>query len=1004
MNALPSNEAHSPETPPSRNLQKTLLDRFWLVFPGTENQLGPCLCRDIHTGEDAILIELSAASPRQAVQATPPPETHIQQLGVSLLFPRTTIRADGKLFAVAYPPSLTSLADNIALLEHNNWSATEAEAARIGSSLCAGFAQAFKGGFITFLDPKWIFFDTGGSIFVLALHPGQQSAAKDFNSPVTIGSAGDIARLMIRLLIPGPTSEEPEQAVRNIQNPALRSALIQALEAKVRSLEEFANLLEGAVAASSRWPKAKTNFVLALALLIVLTIGLFAGRTHMGKEQNQAKQATEDVRQAVYATVTQWRSFLLDYTDALPPHIPEAEQLLARADEFWANSEFERAKPLYARANLLYEAGLRAGKEILGRRNIAQEARLRTMTLGTGWRRLSASPYVEVPEAVKQAQNAFVEGDFRFLDRKYQDALMAYDLAAERFQSVPAAQLKALSQKHEARVTADRAKYAEQAWRQIAPAAGTAPPEAVQRASTRLAEGQALLTAGNDDSAGAAFQEACDLYSAATAALIKSMVSRQETANAQDRLADAAMRWRTLSKLLNTPDPPEITQAETLLQTAAEAAKSGKQDQAKIQLSAATEIFERQASELQERAGVQCEADTLRARQLIDSLQSQQATLETNLVSTRKNIEALNVRLLSERAPADQERLLKELQNARTTHTIASRLLTLCSTAVLGSPRYERAKDSIEQARSLILQGNKVAASALSGPAVADLETLSRLPSQMDSFLTQQASVEPIAESARRKIGPVARGQPLTKKLLADADDSLAQAADQLKSGNAEKAQQMLTDARLAYESLPAQAEQELLACATRADSEFRTDTAVAALHEVLELNPASQEAKRLLDQVQSKDRPRDRISIIGDSWRINGKALPRQPTKDDLERVLGKARTLSGNSGFVFDDYGIMAIPNPESGKIMLLTVYYGSPQYEHEPRKAYPGLVELEGIAIKHDHAMSVLASTLSRLNPKISESQKTLQLGSKDFRLHIAYTQSTNQIYTVSISASN
>jgi hypothetical protein len=257
-----------------------------------------------------------------------------------------------------------------------------------------------------------------------------------------------------------------------------------------------------------------------------------------------------------------------------------------------------------------------------------------------------------------------------------------------------------------------------------------------------------------------------------------------------------------------------------------------------------------------------------------------------------------------------------------------------------------------------------------------------------------------MAESAREKLGVIAREQPSIRANLTDAEQLLAQAEEQIKSCNADKARQMLNDARLYYESLPTQAEAELLAYAIRADSEFRTDTAIAALNELLELNPANKDATRLLDQIQSKERPHDRIAILEGSWRVNGKALPNHPSKDDLERVLGKSRALSGQSGFVFDEFGILGIPDPETGKIMLMTVYYGSPQWEYEPHKAFPGLVEVEGIPIKHDSTMADLSASLARWKPEISQAQKTFQIKLDNFRIHVTYGETPNQIYTVSI----
>ncbi len=978
--------------PPQRT--RVLNKRFQVHYEDRPGQSDLLYCYDLEAANKAVLIKLLGAENTNEHAILDALEIQTVAPEVALIFPRLIAKVDAALFAVVYPATHTTLEQNILLLRQMGQPANEIEAIRIGRALCAGSAAALQAGFEPILDTRTIFFATNGALQLVALRRGQtpvSSAAPDSRT---------IAALIGRLLNPAIRAGQiagPDLA--GIKDPGIRLLITQGLDGKIETIDQFARLLAGVGSASANKSFRRVNIVATLALAGVLLVGLFVHGKRIKEDQNQDSHETLSVREAALATVTQWRAFALDYSDIVPPQTAEAEQLFAKAEKAWANAEFRQAKPLYLQANTLYEQGLKVARAVEERRNLANGARLKALTVGSGWLRLVASPYVEVPDAVKQAQQAMATGDFRLLDHNYDDAQLAYDLAVDRFQSIPADQLKSLSQRHDVHINEDRARYAEKAWQQIAASTDSKLPESARQASSSMAQGQALLLAGDAGKAAIAFQQAQDLYNSATAALIQSMVAKQEITNARDRAVDAAQRWRSLAKLLNATEPGDISQADLLLQTADSNAAAGKQDQAKTQLNSAAEIYEREIADLQDRASGQYETDAAKARQLMDSIQNQKADLETNLLAARKRIETINLRLLAQNESVEHATILNDLANARKEFSIESRFSALCDVVVFAGAKLGQARDTLEHAQNLKLQGNLVAAAAASGPAVADLEALAKLPAQVREYFAARVEVEAAATSAQAKLGTIARQQTPIQDALTNIDQLMAQAEEQVKIANAVKAQEMLSDARLYIESLPGLAETELLRCATRADSELRNDTAIAALNELLQLNPANEQAKRLLQTAQSQNLPKDRIAIADGSWRINGKSLSNQPSIDDLERIVGqKARPVPTQSMFVFDDYGITAISSPENGKVTLITAYYGTPQYEYEPRKTYQGLVEIEGFLVKHDSSLDDLAHSLDRWKPQVSG--KVIAVKMNNYHFQVAYGESTNAIYTVSI----
>ncbi len=922
-----------------------------------------------------------------------------------LLRPYAIAEVNDRFFAVISIPKGMTLQQNIDMMRNLLQPFQEEEIARIGKLLCTIATCAETCGLITLIHKELVIVTTDGSIRVAALRRNQitDGIAKTFSN---LQSA--IASLLLDMASSGQSSAQGEKSLRPLRiSPQLRKILHKALsnDKRINSLNTFADALSQEMRTKSKKWKRAMRSCIGIVLLVASLMLFNVHKPSFSPEDSASSEirlAVDDARATARAAAKEWTILVSSKRIAIPPQALDAKYIMEKGDEFSAIANLEKAKQAYVQATVLYEAAVAAGKEIVAYRSKAENARELSRLAQSRWVPLLGSSYVQIPDAPARADDTMLEGDFQYLQQHYQEAAIAYELAEQLYDSVSPDKFKILLQRHQAATARDQARISAAAWERLEGSVGQLASESANKAKELMAAGEGFIQAGQDVAAARSFEDAAKLFDAAAKIAVAEMVAQVGAANAYERAIEAKNRWDALFQVTKRQNTPEdIVTAKSLLEEGHNLVNQGKHEQAQKNYERSSALYEYQIEQLNAEARTQAQAYENRTQVMLTSISESQESLEARWSDTRQDFENIHKQLSQPNDPNQREQLLIESKNIRKNYRLITNLRSYCAKNVYSGAFYEKAEEMLIRGQDLVTRGEYVAASVVLDSAATEFSKLAELPLEVENYLVQEELVSTAKENALEALGPLAKELPEIKRLLDLADESISDANKLFQMRDIPNAIQSLTDAELTLNSIRPQAEIELLNYARVCDSEMRTEIALAALKELIEINPGHIEALKLVQKLQSSDRSGNRITFIQGKLRINGKPIPSRPSTQKLSAILGDLpRQRTVQSVLIFDELGILATPDPTTNKILNLVIYYTKPQQVNEPRNFYPGIIEIEGQAIGRDDPIEKINASLKDINFKptrIGSSFEAIHLG---LRLLINYQLRTNQIYSISV----
>lgn len=868
-----------------------------------------------------------------------------------------------------------TLADALEVMRKAGPGLCVAEIVRIGRAACEVFAETKIRNVAVAARADLIFLAPDGTVRVATPCRLEGQAPIPFNDGEL---TADLAELLLAMLKGGLELERhvtrPPAANRVLSTTPVRPHKLDS-EARrwIRAINRFTDgtgslrALSLVLAAPRTYSAARVGIRALLTIAAVAALCFQFNALRKAENPGPSTAAGESLVQESLTQATaaqaQWKAYASAHPGLAPQQTEDAERELQLANDAGGTSNYDEAQAHFGRATELYVAGLATAQrlEVQRAQSLASRARIDTALLR--WRPLLRSSYVELPGEIQGGLDALVEGNLRFLQSRFEEALMAYDLGEQRILSVSAEKLERLLARNDAMAALDAARAAQSSWAQLAQATDLAPPPAVAVAKAHQAEGEALLSAGRDRDAAERLRNASGEFRQATDSVIAAIVAREQAADLKTRAVDAVTRWRAVATALKQENSADAAQAQTLMDSGAEANKHGDYSKAEQSFAQAAKLIEAEYQKLNSVAEGRVVKLDERIALLEGSLTEAEHELSERVAKAEQRVAAVQQRL-GNPAAAHAGNLTVEEEFAI---VVAEKLqLTkqsrFCSTEVFSGPRRRSAEDTLVKARALRIQGDYTAACVLMEQCVADLNTLSRLPSESEAFLAEEAQVVKLTTSIPAQLGPIARAATEVVSLLNDANESLRQARDVFHNGNPMQGRQMLGDAKMALQSLIIKARSALIQLAIDDEATLRFDDARAALREEMTIDPTPTEAQRLLETIQSLiAQPREQIFLLHGKLRIGPNALGESPVFKDFERVLGEPARKNGNVSYLYDDRGIVLIPDVGSEHIRTMMIYFMKPVLPHEPTNIYKGLFEIEGYVIGRADAIDKInAST--------------------------------------------
>jgi len=920
-----------------------------------------------------------------------------------IITPYRIIEDNKDYFAVFPLPKGTILKKNIAIMNQLGEPFQEAEIVRIGHMLCKLAAEAESHNLIPLIRSDLVVIAVDSDPSLIAMDPDylSETTATDFVPPQRA-----IAVLLKEMAAAGYKGCSNTTPPRRSHISSNLKKILQSASSKnspIGNIDELSQALNFQ-AKDRRYLK---SFVLLCLGVLILIGALFLSRFYARFEIIKQDQAVEKIRRTAadskstaYATADKLKVLMASQRIETPQQAIDAEYLLARGDQFFAKKDFDQAQLTYRQAIVLYESAIKLADEIAKLRIEAQEARELMRLSQTRWRPLNGSSYIRFPEQIERAGDTALEGESQYLKDRYREAAIAYELATQLYNSVSPKEYNELLYRHRALTAQDRATFAKDSWEKLRSATNSIFSAWANQAKAQMATAKGLLAAGKNAEAASHFVEAAELFETATKTAIEEMGAKTASALAYERAIAAAKRWQKQFKAMKKEvEPDEIVEAKKALERAHRLAGQNNYKQAVRSYEHAAEQYESQIRQLHAEAEALADHYTMRTEELISTLHKSQKKVEDRLTVARTKLESIQIRISQHHEPGQHEQLLKDSAAAQELYRHINKLSDYCNAKVYGGEANEKAHSLFRTGRALVTEGQYIEASIALKDAVEKFTTLVALPAAIDTSFSKEEQALGSREVAMKVIGPVGGGLPEIMKLLDLGDKSISAANEFLLAGKFTDATRSLEDAKLAFDSLIPQAEIELINHAVGADSEMRTEIALAALEELLILNPEHLQARELMTKIQSTERPKKRITIVQGKIRNDGRIIPFSPTEQGLAGILGEpSRVRANHMGLLFDEQGIVATPDPETKRILSIVVYYAKPLYENEPKDFYPGIVEIEGVSIGRDDSIEKINGSLKHLRfepTPLGNSYKATHMG---LRILINYKKGSSQIYSI------
>lgn len=920
-----------------------------------------------------------------------------------IIKPCQIVEDNKSFFAIISLPKGTMLQKNIELMNQLNKPFTETEIIRIGRLLCELTTKAESNNLVPIISSDLIIIAVDGTPSIIAIDPQyiSETTATHIKPPQRA-----IAMLLKEMADAGrkETSIAAGQTDSGI-SPSLKKILRLASSEDFHfdNVNEFSQVLKQQVT-DRRYLKSFIFLCIGILILIAaIVLSRVYSRVEISKQNpavERVKLATEDFKSKAHKSAKEWAILTSSEHINTPQQAIDAEHLLLRGDESFASMEFEKAQLAYEKAIISYEAAIRLGKETVRIRTDAQKARELTRLSQSRWKPLFGSTYVQLPDQIKRAGDTALEGESQYLGNQYREAVVAYELSTQLYNSVPSKEYKELLYRHQAYAAQERAKIAAHSWEKIKVTVGSKSSVSANRAKEQMAIGKGLLQSGQNAKATNAFNNSATLFETATKSAIEYMAAKVAASNAYEHAVEAAQQWQTLFKAMKKKtEPAEIAEAKESLQNAHQLANQKKYKQSSKNYERAASLYELQIQKLNTEAKTLAKNYANRARHIIKSLSVSQKDLDKRLTTARTQFESIQTRIAQHHESEHHKQLLEDSAVVRKLYRLISKVSSYCNANVYKGKTNKKARSMLTEGQALMTQGEYVSAFIMFEKAADELTSLAELPDAVESFFSMEEQTLSSKKTAMKVIGPVARELSELKKLLDLGNTSISSANELMSTKELTDAARAIEDAKLAFDSLIPQAESELMNYALSADSELRTDVAIAALNELLILNPDHLQARKLMEKIQSSGRPTKRITIVQGKIRNNGKIIPFYPTERALIGIFGKpSRIRASHTGLLFDELGILATPDPETKKIFSIVVYYAKPLYGNEPTNFYPGIIEIEGVQIGRDDSIEKINASLKHIQFKPTQIGNTFKATHMNLRILINYKKKSNQIYSI------
>jgi len=523
---------------------------------------------DIDKQCDVLLIKIDAPVDKdknQTAQFLDEPSHDLKLNGI--IKPCQIVEDNKSFFKIISLPKGTMLQKNIELMNQLNKPFTETEIIRIGRLLCELTTKAESNNLVPIISSDLIIIAVDGTPSIIAIDPQyiSETTATHIKPPQRA-----IAMLLKEMADAGrkETSIAAGQTDSGI-SPSLKKVLRLASSEDFHfdNVNEFSQVLKQQVA-DRRYLK---SFILLCIGILILIAAIVLSRVYSRVEiskQNPAvervKLATEDFKSKAHEAAREWAILTSSEHINTPQQAIDAEHLLSRGDESFALMKFDKAQLAYEKAIVSYGAAIRLGKETVRIRTDAQKARELTRLSQSRWKPLFCSAYVQLPDQIKRAGETALEGESQYLGNQYREAVIAYELSTQLYNSVPSKEYKELLY-----------------------------PASANKAKEQMAIGKGLLQSGQNAKAMNAFNNSATLFETATKSAIEDMAAKVAASNAYERAVEAAQQWQTLFKAMKKKtEPSEIAEAKESLQNAHQLANQKKYKQSSKNYERAASLYE----------------------------------------------------------------------------------------------------------------------------------------------------------------------------------------------------------------------------------------------------------------------------------------------------------------------------------------------------------------------------------------------------------------------------
>lgn len=955
---------------------------------------------------DILLIKIDGPADKDIRQTAHFPEEppHDPRLN-GIITPYQIAENNKEYFAVLALQKGTMLKKNIEIMNQLDKPFHESEIIRIGRILCKLTTKAESNNLIPLISSDLVIIavDSVPSIIAIAPNYLSETTAANITPPQRT-----IAILLNEMADAGrkETSCATKQTDSKI-SPNLKKVLQLAAseDSHLGNVNEFSRILTRQVT-DRRYLK---SFILLCFGILTIIAAIVLSRTYNRVEifkQDSAieriKLAAEESQAKAYETAKKSKVLIASQRINTPQQAIDAEYLLSRGDKYLAAMEFDQAQSTYLQAIVLSEAAIKLENETVKLRIEAQEARELARLSQSRWFPLFGSAYIQLPDQIARAGDTALEGESQYIKERYREAAVAYNLAAEFYDSVPPNEYNELLYRHRALTAQHRATLAENSWEKLRAAINLISSASANKAKKQMAIGKGLLQSGENAEAASNFNKAGELFETATKTAIEEMGAKAASAIAYEKAIEAAKLWQTKFRAMQKDtEPAEIAGAKKSLEKAHKLASQKNYKQASLSYESAAAQYELQIQQLDTEAEILVNRYAIQAKQLIKTLDESQKNLENRLTGARNKFESIQAQISQHHESEQYKQLLKDSIATRKRYSHITKLSRYSNANVYSGEANEEARSMLAKSMDLITEGQYIEASVGLKNAVDNLTQLVDLPDAFETFFSKEEHALESMETSMQVIGPVARELPEVKKLLDLGNKSISDANELMRTRELTDAARSLEDAKLAFDSLIPQAEIELMNHALNADSELRTEVALSALNELLVLNPEHLQARKLMKKIQSIERPQKRITIVQGTIRNDGRMIPSSLTEQALTGIIGDpSRIRANHMGLLFDELGIIATPDPETGKILSIVVYYAKPLYENEPKKFYPGIIEIEGVPIGRDDSIEQINRSLKHIQFEPTQVGNTYKATYMGLRILINYIKRSNQIYSISM----